>query len=61
MKQELMMALEIIRLCRNNMSKQEFLDSIREVTNDNNIAFPLLEAASVCSMDRIRQNVEYVK
>jgi len=55
------MALETIRLCRNNMSKQEFLDSIREVTNDNNIAFPLLEAASVCSMDRIRQNVEYVK
>jgi hypothetical protein len=60
MKQELTKALETIRLCRNNMSKQEFLDSIREVTNDNNIAFPLLEAASVCSMDRIRQNVEYV-
>lgn len=61
MKQELMMALETIRLCRNNMSKKEFLDSIREATNDNNVAFPLLEAASVCSMNRIKQNAEYVK
>jgi len=56
LKEELTMALETIRRCRNNMSKQEFLESVRKATDDNNVAFPLLEAASVCSMDRIRQN-----
>ena len=56
MKQELILALEKIRHCRNNMSKDDFLDTVREATNDNNVAFPLLEAASICSLGRIRKN-----
>jgi len=56
MKQELFSALQHIRHCRNNMSKQDFLESVWEATNDSNVAIPLLEAASVCNMNRIKQN-----
>jgi hypothetical protein len=45
MEQRLRKALQEIRLCRNNMSKEEFTATITDETMDNNIGFPLMEAA----------------
>jgi hypothetical protein len=45
MEQMLREALQEIRLCRNNMSKEEFDLIVTDETADNNVAFPLIEAA----------------
>jgi hypothetical protein len=45
MEQRLREALQEIRLCRNNMSKEEFKSIVTDETVDNNVAFPLIEAA----------------
>jgi hypothetical protein len=36
------------------MSKEEFLRAVADITEDANVAIPLMEAASVCSMRRLR-------
>ena len=46
MEQRLRKALQEIRLCRNNMSKEEFNSTVTDETADNNVAFPSIEAAS---------------
>ena len=58
MKRKLADALQQIRWCRNNMNKADFLDTVREITNDNNVMVPLLEIASVCSVERMLRNVK---
>lgn len=45
MEQRLREALQEIRLCRNNMSKEDFDSIVTDETVDNNVAFPLIEAA----------------
>ena len=45
MEQRLREALQEIRLCRNNMSKEKFDSIVTDETADNNVAFPLIEAA----------------
>lgn len=45
MEQRLREALQEIRLCRNNMAKEEFKSIVKDETADNNVAFPLIEAA----------------
>ena len=49
-------ALSLLRLARNNMPKSDFLKTVREYTEDANVAMPLLEAASVVSYERIAKN-----
>lgn len=58
MKQKLEQALQDLRECRNNMAKEEFLHAVNDITEDANIAVPLMQAASVCSMHRLRKNAE---
>lgn len=58
MKQKLEQALQDIRVCRNNMLKEEFLRAVNDITENANVAVPLMEAASVCSMHRLRKNAE---
>ena len=58
MKQKLEQALQDLRECRNNMSKEEFLRTVTDITEDANVAIVLMEAASVCSMHRLRKNAE---
>lgn len=58
MKQKLEQALQDIRTCRNNMSKEEFLLAVNDITKDANVAVPLMQAASVCSMQRLQKNAE---
>jgi hypothetical protein len=53
MKTILENALQDIRRARNNMSKDEFLKTVHDLTNDANVAVPLMEAASVCSIERL--------
>jgi hypothetical protein len=53
MKSILENALQDIRRARNNMSKDEFLKTVHDLTNDANVAVPLMEAASVCSIERL--------
>jgi hypothetical protein len=45
MEQRLRAALQEIRLCRNNMPKEEFVTTVTNETVDNNVGFPLIEAA----------------
>lgn len=40
------------------MDKADYLDTVREITNDNNVMVPLLEIASVCSVERMLHNVK---
>jgi hypothetical protein len=49
MEQRLRKALQEIRLCRNNMTKEEFRSTVTDETIDNNVAFPLVEAAFATS------------
>lgn len=58
MKQKLEQALQDIRECRNNMPKEEFLRVVYNITEDANVAVPLMQAASVCSMQRLQKNAE---
>ena len=58
MKEKIEQALHDLRVCRNNMSKEEFLDIVYFTTVDANVAIVLMEAASVCSMHRLRKNAE---
>jgi hypothetical protein len=53
MKTILENALQDIRKARNNMSKDEFLKTVYDSTDDANVALPLMEAASVCSVERL--------
>lgn len=58
MKQKLEQALQDLRECRNNMSKEEFLDIVYFATADPNVAIVLMEAASVCTLQRLQKNAE---
>lgn len=58
MKQKLEQALQDLRECRNNITKEEFLDIVYFATVDANVAIVLMEAASVCSMHRLQKNAE---
>lgn len=51
-------ALEEIRLCRNNMSKEDFLRAVYWFTRDNNVLVPLIELGSVCTVKRIEINAK---
>lgn len=51
-------ALEEIRLCRNNMSKEDFLRAVYWYAQDNNILVPLIELGSVCTTNRIQINIK---
>lgn len=57
MEQQLIDALQQIRTCRNNMTKEDFFSVLYEVTTDNNILVPLMELSTVCTTDRLIKNV----
>ena len=57
-KSRLKDALDEIRLCRNNMSKQDFLQAVYQLTQDNNVLVPLIELGSVCTTNRIPINAK---
>ncbi len=57
MKQQLVDALQQIRYCRNNMSKEDFFITVNETVSDNNVLVPLLEISSVCTYERLQYNV----
>lgn len=40
------------------MAKEEFLHAVNDITEDANVAVPLMQAASVCSMQRLQKNAE---
>lgn len=57
MKQNLIDALQQIRHCRNNMTKEEFFNTINEELSDNNVLIPLLEVSTLCTQERLQRNV----
>jgi hypothetical protein len=56
MEKRLRAALQEIRLCRNNMPKEEFMSTVTDETIDNNVAFPLIEAAFATAYLIAREN-----
>ena len=52
-------ALQLLRLARNNMSKEDFLSAVHDVTNDNNVAAVLMLAATQVSLQRMKENVDF--
>lgn len=58
MKQNLIDALQQIRHCRNNMTKEEFFNTVNEEISDNNVLVPLLELSTLCTHERLQRNVE---
>lgn len=46
-------ALQLLRQARNNMTKADFLAEVRRVTEDANVALPVIEAASQVSLARL--------
>lgn len=57
MEQRLRAALQEIRLCRNNMSKEEFMSTVTDETTDNNVGFPLIEAAHAAAYLMAKNNL----
>lgn len=47
-------ALQGLRRARNNLSRDAFLAEVRRVTEDANVAMPLMEASTQVSMERLR-------
>lgn len=58
MEQKLIDALQQIRFCRNNMSKDEFRRVIDRTIDDNNVLVPLIELANQCTMQRLKDNIK---
>jgi hypothetical protein len=58
MEQTLIDALQQIRLCRNNMSRNEFHCVIDNTIKDNNVLLPLIELSTHCTMQRVKENVK---
>jgi hypothetical protein len=56
-EQRLRAALQEIRLCRNNMSKEEFVATVTDETVDNNVGVPLIEAAAATTYMIARQQL----
>lgn len=52
-------ALQLLRLARNNMSEERFLNAVYDATNDNNVAVVLMLAATQISLQRIKENVDF--
>lgn len=58
MEQTLIDALQQIRHCRNNMTKNEFHRIINKAINDNNVLIPLIELSTHCTMQRLKENAK---
>ena len=61
MEQQLINALQQIRFCRNNMTKNDFFRIIDKTVTDNNVLIPLVELLALCTIQRVLENVENVE
>jgi hypothetical protein len=61
MEQTLIDALQQIRHCRNNMTRNEFHRVIDNNIDDNNVLLPLIELSTHCTMQRLNENAKKVK